>query len=150
MPRGEERMGTGAEGGPGGKAHVKKAMPGRLFRGTLVAAGTFFLALGVVGIFIPLLPTTPFLLLAAACYARGSKRLHDWLLGNRLFGRYIRNYREGKGVPLGAKALSVAFLWATILISAWWFVSDIYIRAALVAIALAVSAHILTIRTLRE
>jgi uncharacterized membrane protein YbaN (DUF454 family) len=121
-----------------------------LLRGTLVAAGTFFLALGVVGIFIPLLPTTPFLLLAAACYARGSKRLHDWLMGNRLFGRYIQNYREGKGVPMGAKALTLALLWATIIVSAWFFVSNPYLRVALVAIALAVSAHILTIRTLKQ
>jgi len=143
-------MGSGAGGGDGGEARGRKAVPGRLLRGTLVAAGTFFLALGVVGIFIPLLPTTPFLLLAAACYARGSKRLHDWLMGNRLFGRYIQNYREGKGVPMGAKALTLALLWATIIVSAWFFVSNPYLRVALVAIALAVSAHILTIRTLKQ
>jgi uncharacterized membrane protein YbaN (DUF454 family) len=65
----------------------------------LVIAGTLFVGLGIIGIFIPVLPTTPFLLLAAACYARSSRKFHEWLLNNRWFGDYIRNYLQGKGFP---------------------------------------------------
>ena len=122
----------------------------RLFRGAFVFAGTSFLALGIVGIFLPLLPTTPFLLLAAACYARGSKRFYDWLLNNRWFGTYIRNYREGKGIPLKVKALTLALLWGTIIYSAFFVVDELYWRIILLVIAVGVTIHILKTRTLRQ
>ncbi|MFH0931814.1 MAG: YbaN family protein, partial [Candidatus Zixiibacteriota bacterium] len=77
-------------------------------RGALIITGTFFVGLGVLGIFLPLLPTTPFLLLAAACYARSSKRFYNWLLNNRWFGSYIKDYKEGKGVPSKVKAISIS------------------------------------------
>jgi uncharacterized membrane protein YbaN (DUF454 family) len=69
----------------------------------LIITGTLFVGLGIVGIFIPVLPTTPFLLLAAACYARSSRKFHEWLLNNRWFGDYIRNYLQGKGFPKKVK-----------------------------------------------
>ena len=122
----------------------------RLVRGTLFIAGSFFLGLGIIGIVIPLLPTTPFLLLAAACYARSSKRFYNWLLNNKLFGSYIRNYREGKGVPLKVKLLSIFFLWLTIGISMYVFVNLLLVRIILIVIAIGVTIHILTIKTLKE
>ena len=73
--------------------------------------------LGIIGIFLPIVPTTPFLLLAAACYARGSERLYNWLMTNKVFGQYIGNYREGKGIPLKVKILSISFLWVAIAVS---------------------------------
>ena len=82
----------------------------KFVRGLLIIAGTFFVFIGTIGIFLPILPTTPFLLLAAACYARSSKRFYTWLLNNKLFGKFIRNYREGKGVPLKVKILTIFFL----------------------------------------
>jgi uncharacterized membrane protein YbaN (DUF454 family) len=121
----------------------------RLIRGVLVLAGTCFLALGILGIFLPLLPTTPFLLLAAACYARGSKRFYDWLLNNRWFGTYIRNYREGKGIPLKVKALTLALLWGTIIYSAFFVVDELYWRIILLVIAVGVTIHILKTQTLK-
>ena len=69
----------------------------------LIIAGTVSVGLGIIGMFIPLLPTTPFLLLAAACYARSSQRLYHWLLYNKWFGKYIRNYLQRKGIPLKLK-----------------------------------------------
>jgi hypothetical protein len=65
----------------------------------------------VLGVFLPLLPTTPFLLLASACYVRSSERLHGWLMGNRLLGGYIRNFKERRGIPLRARVTTVVLLW---------------------------------------
>ena len=99
------RVGPIATSG-GDAALVEIAPPdalGRPRRGLLVVGGTVAVGLGVVGIFVPLLPTPPFLLLAAACFVRSSDRLYRWLLGNRLFGEYIPRYREGSGVPLASK-----------------------------------------------
>ncbi len=122
----------------------------RLIRALLIIAGTLFVGLGIIGIFLPVLPTTPFLLLAAACYARSSKRFYTWLINNKWFGEYIRNYREGRGIPLNVKMLSVFFLWITILFSVYFVVTHLLIRIVLILIAIGVSAHILTIRTLKR
>ncbi len=112
--------------------------------------GTAFLGLGIVGIFLPMVPTTPFLLLAAVCYARGSKRFYDWLLNNRVFGTYIRNYREGKGIRFRVKVLALVLLWTTITYSAFFVAPNIPVRVLLLVIAFAVTLHILKVRTLRE
>ena len=124
--------------------------PTRLIRSLWVAAGTFSLALGIIGIFLPLLPTTPFLLLSAACYFKGSKRMHEWLLDNRWFGHYIRSYREGKGVPPRVKILSISSLWVTIGYSAIFAVNIAIIRIILALIAIGVTIHILSLPTLRR
>jgi uncharacterized membrane protein YbaN (DUF454 family) len=104
---------------------------------------------GIVGIFLPLLPTTPFLLLAAACYVRSSKRFYHSLISNRLFGDYIRNYIERRGVPLRLKVSSLALLWVTIACSAAFATDTLWVRIVLVVIAIGVTAHILSLRTLR-
>ncbi len=112
----------------------------------LVAAGFLFVGLGVVGAFLPLLPTTPFLLLAAACFARSSARFYNWLVNNKWFGVYVRDYREGRGVPVRIKVVTVGALWVVIGLSAAFAVSSLFIRIILVVIAVAVTAHILLIR----
>ena len=119
-------------------------------RTLLVIAGTFFTGLGFVGIFVPLLPTTPFLLLAAVCYARSSQRLYDWLLNNKLFGYYIRSYLERKGIPLKVKILTLTLLWITIGCSAIFVVQDSVVRLTLGLIAIGVSIHLIHIRTLKQ
>ena len=121
----------------------------RFTRIMLIVAGTFFVGLGVIGIILPLLPTTPFLLLAAACYAKSSEKFYNWLMRNKLFGRYIKNYSEGKGMPLNAKILSISFLWLSIIYSLVFIVDNLYFRILLIIIAMAVSAHIILIRTLK-
>jgi len=116
---------------------------GRPARAFLAALGVFFVALGALGAVLPVLPTTPFLLLAAWCFARSSDRLHDWLHANRLFGQYLRRYRSGEGIPLRAKAFSVALLWLTIGSSiAWALPERPWLTALLTAIGTAVTAHI--------
>jgi uncharacterized membrane protein YbaN (DUF454 family) len=122
----------------------------KLVKNVLIALGTFFTGLGIIGIFIPILPTTPFLLLAAACFARGSERFYNWLLNNRLFGNYIKNYREGKGIPITVKIVTISLLWLTILFSVLFVVQILIVRIILIGIAVAVTAHILLVRTLRS
>lgn len=119
-------------------------------RRVLIVAGTIFIGLGIVGIFLPVLPTTPFLLLAAACYARSSERFYNWLLNHRWFGKYIRPYREGKGIPLKAKALSVSLIWLTILFSVIFVVHPLIVKVILIVIAMGVTIYLLSLPTLRE
>jgi len=104
--------------------------------------------LGVLGIFLPILPTTPFLLLAAASYARSSDRFYYWLLHNKWFGDYIKNYREGNGIAMNIKVWTASLLWITILVSIF-FVEIFSVRIFLVLVAIMVSIHIFSIRTLR-
>ncbi|MBM4279039.1 MAG: DUF454 domain-containing protein [Deltaproteobacteria bacterium] len=121
-----------------------------LIRKALVVAGTFFVGLGVVGIFLPVLPTTPFLLLAAACYARSSERFYHWLLDHRWFGKYIQTYREGKGIPVKAKALSISLIWLTIFSSVIFIVHPLIVKVILIVIAMGVTIYLLSLPTLRE
>ena len=116
-----------------------------------VLLGAVSLLLGLVGIFVPLLPTTPFLLLAAALWVRSSPRLSAWLLAPRRRGPDIRNVRENRAIPLRAKILSVTLLWATLLyciffvVEEWWWA-----QLALLAVAVGVTWHILSFATLRR
>lgn len=118
-----------------------------LMRPLLIALGTIAVALGVIGMFIPILPTTPFLLLAAACYARSSDRFLNWLLDNRWFGAYIRNYREGRGMSRLTKVLTLSALWATLILSGTLGISAWWLRLVLVAVGAGVTIHLLRIPT---
>ena len=93
--------------------------------------------------------TTPFLLLAATCYLRGSAKFYHWLLNIRWLGNYIRTYRERRGVPLRVKILAIAFLWITIGYSAISVLHVFLFRAILVVIAIGVTIHIFSIPTLK-
>ena len=115
-----------------------------------VFIGTIFLVIGAIGVVIPVLPTTPFLLLAAACYVRGSDRLHHWMINNRIFGEFIRNYREGKGITFRNKLLTIVFLWVSISFSALFIIERPMIKALLFLIAIAVSAHIVLLPTYKQ
>ena len=83
-----------------------------------IVLGTLFLLVGILGLLLPLLPATPFLLLASACYVRGSPTLHRWLMSHRYLGAYITTIKERRGMPLQAKVLTIAVLWASLLFSA--------------------------------
>ena len=114
-------------------------------RGVLVVAGTLSLLLGIIGIAVPLLPTTPFLLLSAACYAHSSGKFYHWLVTNRHFGRYISDYRNRKGIPAKVRFWSIAFLWTSILVSIF-FIPRWYIAVILIVIAAAVTVHVVSIK----
>ena len=113
----------------------------------LVLGGVICVALGGIGIFVPILPTTPFLLIAAVCFARSSERFYRWLITNRWFGEYIKNYREGKGITLKRKVFAIALLWISIGYATCMVVNQFWIRMLLLAIAIGVTIHLLKIRT---
>ena len=112
----------------------------------LITSGTFFIGVGLMGIFLPILPTTPFLLISAALYARSSTRFYNWLINNRIFGQYIKNYREGKGIPLRLKIMTITLLWITIGCSAVFAIDILWVIIMLVIIAAGVTVHVIRIR----
>jgi len=119
----------------------------RLTRYLLIAAGTLAVGLAILGIFLPILPTTPFLLLAAFLYARSSERFLHWLLTNRVFGAYIDNYRRGLGIPRREKILTITALWLTISFSAFYVVQAAWLKVLLCLIAVGVTVHLARIPT---
>lgn len=122
------------------------ATAGRLKRYALLAAGSVCVVLGAIGVVLPLLPTTPFLLVAAACFIRTSPRFYHWLINNRVLGAYIRDYLSGAGMPRRAKVITIGLLWLAIGSSAIFFVETTAIRILLLIIAIGVTAHVISIR----
>lgn len=113
------------------------------------AAGFTLVGIGVLGIVLPLLPTTVFLLGAAACFARGSPRAHRWLMTNRLFGRYLHDYRTRRGATLGTKVAAIVTLWAGLAVSAYFIGPIIIVDVLLGLIGAAVTWHLLSLKTIR-
>jgi uncharacterized protein len=114
----------------------------------LIIAGTLSVIAGIIGIVLPILPTTPFLLLAAICYMRSSERLYQTLIKNRIWGKLISNYLENRGMTLKAKYLTVALVWTIIGVSILLFTSSFWLQIVLSAVAIGVTIHISMIRTL--
>lgn len=113
-----------------------------------VVAGSLSLVLGIVGVFLPILPTTPFLLLSAALFARSSEKLYLWLINHKIFGKYIRNFREDKAIPLSAKIFSIITLWLFMLYSIFFIVNEKwYLQVLLGSIAMGVTIYILSFKT---
>ena len=110
--------------------------------------GTVSLVLGIAGIFLPVLPTTPFLLLSAALYFRSSPRLYAWLMGHPQLGPYIKNFREHRSIPLRVKIVSVGMVWITLLYCAVCVAQVWWLRLLFVGIAIGVSVHVLSYKTL--
>ena len=109
--------------------------------------GVLATSIGIFGMFVPILPTTPFLLLAAYLFSRSSERFLYWLCHNRLCGKYIDNYRKGLGLPLKQKILTITLLWLTIGLSAFVFVHTLWVKISLIVIAIAVTTHIIVMKT---
>ncbi|MBN2357267.1 YbaN family protein [candidate division KSB1 bacterium] len=121
----------------------------KLSKALLIATGTLFVVLAVLGMLLPVLPTTPFLLLAAWCYARSSERFYHWLMTNRWFGEYIRNYHEGLGMAFRQKILTLLLLWLTIANTVCFVVTALWLKITLIVIAAGVTLHLITIKTYR-
>ncbi len=113
----------------------------------LLVVGTMSVIAGLIGILLPLVPTTPFLLLAAWCFARSSRRFYRLLLGNRWLGPYIRNYREGRGLTMAAKVSTLVVLWLAIASTVWFIAPMPWARVVLIAIATGVTIYLLRLPT---
>lgn len=122
-------------------------MRDKLFKGLLMAVGWLSVVLGVLGIFLPLLPTTPFLLLAAACFVRSSPKFYQWLIQHPKLGRYILAYLEGSGIPKRAKIITIMMIAATMSFSIY-LVPLIWVKYLLAGIGVCVSVYILRQPTL--
>jgi uncharacterized membrane protein YbaN (DUF454 family) len=116
------------------KSHLKRYL--------LVALGTLALGIGMVGFVVPVLPTTPLLLISAYCYLRSSNSLYRWLIGHRVFGRYLQDYLERRTIPRRVKAVALGTLWPSLLVS-MFFIPLFSMRILAALIGAAVSAYIL-------
>lgn len=116
----------------------------------LIFFGTLFVVLGVLGMILPLMPTTVFLLLAAYCYSRSSEKFHTWLLTNRFCGKYISNYQSGRGISVRQKVSTIAMLWASIGFSIWMLQSRFWLTLVLAGVAIGVTIHLLWLKTFRD
>ena len=121
-------------------------MSSRILKALLIAGGTLCVALGVIGIFLPLMPTTVFLLMAAACYARSSDRFYQKLVNHRILGVYIRSSREGAGMKRRDKAITLVLLWVSIGATMIWTAKTWWLRLLLLAIATGVTVHVAKLR----
>ena len=116
----------------------------------LLVVGGFSVFLGVIGIFLPVLPTTPFLLLAAALFFRSSPRAYDWLMVHPQLGPYIRSFREEKAIPMRVKVISVSLMWLTALhciifvFNYWW------LKGLMALLSLGITWYILSLKTKRK
>jgi uncharacterized membrane protein YbaN (DUF454 family) len=111
----------------------------------LRAAGLFFLGIAAVGVVLPILPSTCFLLVSAACFARSSPRLYHWLHHNRVFGKLLRDYRDHRMIPMRIKFASLFVLWVTIGIT-FVAVPILVVRIIVVAVAATVTVHVVSLR----
>lgn len=116
----------------------------------LIALGWFFVAMGIIGIFVPIWPTTIFFILAAWCFAKSSEKFYNWLINHPRFGKFIRDYREHRGMPLKAKIIAVTMVIVAIGSSVFFFTQTMWVRILLVGIAFGVSGYILSLNTIKQ
>jgi hypothetical protein len=132
---------------PRSRLHEPQGYLDHAARWMLIIAGLICVALGALGILLPGLPTTPFLLLAAFCFARSSERFHQWLLYHPWFGSYIRNFESGRGMTRRAKAVTLLTMWLTIGITIVFLVPVLWGQLGLFATSVAVSLYLLRLPT---
>lgn len=116
-------------------------------RWMLIVAGMICVALGAIGVILPGLPTTPFLLLAAYCFARSSERFHGWLVNHRWLGSYVRNFESGQGMTRRAKAATLLVMWLSFGVTIIFFVPVVWGQVGMVLLAAAVSIYIVRLPT---
>lgn len=112
-----------------------------------IALGTLFLVLGGIGIFVPILPTTPFWLLTCWFYLRSSENLYRRVMRNKYFGSYMRGFMEDKALPLRAKALSLTVMWGSAILTSFFLIKNLWIIGGLLTISCCVSFYILSFPT---
>jgi hypothetical protein len=119
-------------------------------KGVYLFVGAISLVIGFVGIFLPVLPTTPLVLLSAWCFFRSSPRLYEWVINNERFGDTVKNYHQGKGITKATKIKAIVMMWITISISIYFTITSLHLIALLYGIAIAVTIYLLRLPTLIE
>ncbi|MEI0487024.1 YbaN family protein [Brachyspira intermedia] len=115
-----------------------------------ICLGFIFVGIGAVGIVVPILPTTPFLLLASFFFAKGSKRFHDWFMSTKLYKKYLESFVKSRAMTLKAK-LTILLPVSAMLIVTFIFVNNLHARIALVILFIAKYVYFFTqIRTIKE
>ena len=129
----------------------------KFIRTLFLIAGTICVIFGAIGVVLPILPATPFFLAAAACYYKSSPKMHRWLLTNKWFGAYIRNYKEGKGLPMKTKVTALTMLWITMGASIVFMLDRLLptqlvlpMQLTMIVVGVAVSIHIIRLPTFRK
>jgi len=125
------------------REHVKSAF----LRWVLISCGWISIVCGVIGIFLPIMPTVPFLLLAAACFAKSSDRFHRWLMEHNHLGPLLHDYLKGAGIPLRAKMMAISMIWVSFPTSVILFANALWLKALLIAAAVAISSYLLFLPT---
>jgi uncharacterized membrane protein YbaN (DUF454 family) len=110
-------------------------------------SGIILVTIGVIGIFLPLLPTTIFLILASICFLKSSPKANEWLRNHKILGVYIDNYQNKSGLTLNSKITNIIILWISISLSAFFLTDELYIKIILLLIAIGVTIHLLMIKT---
>lgn len=118
-------------------------------RWLLIYAGGFCTVLGVAGIFLPLIPTVPLLLLAAACFARSSPRCYNWLIDHPRLGPIVTAYLDGSGIPIRAKLIAITTIWFSISLSLYFAMPPDWVRIGLLGIAGGITLYLLRLPTLK-
>lgn len=121
-----------------------------ILRITLISLGIISLTLGIIGIFVPILPTTPFLLASVALFAKSSPKLYYKLLNNKYLGEYIKNFRIHKSIPLKTKIFAISLLWISIATSIIFFIKILWVKILVASIASVVTYYILSFKTKRD
>jgi|TARA_B110000438_G_C15757922_1_gene625968 uncharacterized membrane protein YbaN (DUF454 family) len=116
--------------------HIAKEASNPFIKVLWIIAGSVFVVLGAFGVILPGLPTTPFLILAAACYIRSSQKLYDWLIANKTFGPYLKDYREGKGIPKRAKKIALIMMTIFVGYAVLFALDDLVVRAVVLILGL--------------
>ena len=114
-----------------------------------LALGLLFTVIGLIGLIVPGLPTTPLMIVAAACFFRSSKRLFNWVLSNKYFGNYVKDFREGRGMPRKAKFIALGFIWLFVSISVFVGIPDhlVYVKILTLLAACTGTGVIITLPT---
>lgn len=128
---------------------AKRSIRNPLIKVLVLVLGWLCVVLGFVGIFLPVLPTTPFLLLAAACFVRTSPKFYQWLVEHPRMGKYLVYYLDGKGMPLRAKIYTLVLMWVTMLLTAFVLVNRPMLHWLLPIIGVCVSIYIVRLPTLK-
>ncbi len=132
--------------------HTVNLERSRVSRWLWFSLGFIFMTIGLIGIPTPGLPTTPLMILAAACFAKSSQRFYDWIINHRLFGHHVKNYREGRGIPSKSKKIIIPTLWIFVLFAVFIGIPEhlVYVKITVLVLGMIGSIYILRIKTLQE